>query len=464
MIIIEARSPDPIQERLRQSKREWNKEVKEFIDDLINFKRMMNGQPSKFFGEKGNIKDPIPGDPATIIGVLAGDFQNIVQKGNAIIRQQLEYSKNRRKKQLVPGIPSSGHTNLSQQLASRVEEYELLTLASSPLSRFFTRLLNPSFGDSQKARINKYRISLLNSIVELYRDMSKLQAAIVGSNPESIFYSSRLLTKISNNWDFFKTGIKTFKESDKKQQFIKNIKPSPTIDDQLVNNILDDYQKNIIKFKSSVNSDKFKDLIDKYMMVPEQEKANLVQSIILEYNNLLTSLNEKFKLKELSLNDLWNKISQSDNKLNVAQYSSELTAIGEKTLQKWIGKVKHKLHPFDKTSAHRLDIFNYSEEIREILDEIMNSLEKEMNSDKLMILSLQIDEIFKEIKNIMSGLDNMIKEKDFDNTFLSLLDNSQITNFDPNLSISQRDHLKKLIEKRRLRGLTDFYQGQKNKL
>src|SRR6478736_333926 len=90
-------SSDPIQEKLRQMKAQWNKDVSVFITDLINLKKTMNGWPSKFNMERSFIKDPIPSDPNTIIGVLASDFQELAQRGNAIVQQQLEYSKTRRK-------------------------------------------------------------------------------------------------------------------------------------------------------------------------------------------------------------------------------------------------------------------------------------------------------------------------------------------------------------------------------
>src|SRR5690348_6395186 len=97
--VVAKPSTDPLQEKLRQSKKIWNKQVSEFADNLFRLKDMMNGKPSKFYPEKSSIKEPIPGDPVTIIGSLVGDFQEISQKGNDIVRQQLEYSKSRRKKQ-----------------------------------------------------------------------------------------------------------------------------------------------------------------------------------------------------------------------------------------------------------------------------------------------------------------------------------------------------------------------------
>jgi len=89
-------TPDPIQVKLRQNKKLWNKEVSSFINNLINLKKTMNGAPSSYHPERSTIKDPIPADPSSIINELTSDFQQLAQKGNSLIQEQINYSKNRR--------------------------------------------------------------------------------------------------------------------------------------------------------------------------------------------------------------------------------------------------------------------------------------------------------------------------------------------------------------------------------
>src|SRR5271154_4044762 len=89
-------SMDPAQEKLRQSKAAWNKEVSTFLNDVIHFKKLMNGWPSKYFKERSKITLPIPADPATIVNSLAGHFQDLAQQGAAIAAQQAQYSQGRR--------------------------------------------------------------------------------------------------------------------------------------------------------------------------------------------------------------------------------------------------------------------------------------------------------------------------------------------------------------------------------
>src|ERR1035437_5421045 len=91
--------PDPVQQKLRSDKKAWSLEVKKFVDDIFAIKDVFNGRPSKLHTEKSSIKDPIPGDPANILSMMAAKFQEIVQNGNNIVQKQIDYSKNRRKKQ-----------------------------------------------------------------------------------------------------------------------------------------------------------------------------------------------------------------------------------------------------------------------------------------------------------------------------------------------------------------------------
>lgn len=221
-------SSDPVQEKLRQRKALWNKDVSTFINDLINFKKTMNGAPSKFFPEKSTIKEPIPADPATIIGVLAGDFQEIAQKGNAIISEQVNYAKSRRKSKpkapVAPGTPTPAAPapeaapapaapDLSKQLAAWEQKYELVAQGSNPISRFFTRLLTPTIGVSEAARIRKYRMSLLDACVKSYKAMGKLQVEIVKSSKGSVNQSNKLLHDAWNDWMLVYRGFSTYKSN-----------------------------------------------------------------------------------------------------------------------------------------------------------------------------------------------------------------------------------------------------------
>jgi hypothetical protein len=493
-------SSDPAQQKLRDSKKIWNKQVSEFADDLFRLKDMMNGKPSKFYPQKSAIKDPIPGDPVTIIGVLANDFQELAQKGSAIVREQLEYSKTRKKKQPkqtlapMPSQPSPA-AELSNQLTAEYNVNQLVAMGSNPLTRWFARVLNPTMGSSPKARVRKYRMSLLKAAVDIYDDIVELQSTIVKSTPESIFVSTRLLNKIINNWEFFKTGISTFEgltsenpinlndkkdpispeeigrtsiPESKEKKSPEAVIPVPVVKKQTavplkssVNEIMTDYMKYSANF-TDINLKTLTGLITEYRLAPQNENTvlnlhpELAAKIDREYKKILMELNNKYGTSGSSFKEILEAKLKKEGSINF-----ELEVHGQKLIQKWLGRLKHEFLPIDKTSAHRLEIYNAAEKVRKILDKMMNSLEKTMDTDVLSDLVSNGLENLELMKTLMNGLEKTLVGKGFDRPFMDLLDSGTITNYSPQLDDQQKKRLQTMIDRRRVKELADIYQGKK---
>jgi hypothetical protein len=221
-------SADPAQEKLRQNKALWNKDVSAFVNDLIHLKKLMNGWPSKFFKERSRIGEAMPADPGTIIGSLAADFQDIAQRGNSLVAEQLEYSKTRRKKQPkapaalapeagpatpAPTPPAPGTPDLTKQLAAWETKYQLVAQGSNPVSRFFTKLLTPTMGTSEAARVRRARMAMLNACARTYKDLGKLQVEVVKSSKSSIPAAFKKLNEAWNSWVLVARGFTIYKSS-----------------------------------------------------------------------------------------------------------------------------------------------------------------------------------------------------------------------------------------------------------
>lgn len=210
-----------------------------FINDLIHLKKTMNGSPSKFFQEKGTIKEPIPADPDTILGVLSGDFQELAQRGNGIIQEQIAYSKNRRKRQpkqmnlpleqnqSAPAQTAPG-PDLSQQLAlphvasaeselvktaSRFEDKYLSVEGSNKLTRFVTRMLNPRIGLTKASDLRRVRIALLNEVADSSNKIEEFRSLILKSSNNSIAVAQKKLDDVWNHWDSFTKSYIIYKGS-----------------------------------------------------------------------------------------------------------------------------------------------------------------------------------------------------------------------------------------------------------
>lgn len=455
-------STDPVQEKLRQNKALWNKDVSLFINDLINFKKTMNGAPSKFFMEKSLIKEPIPADPATIIGTLAGDFQELTQKGNGLITQQLEYSKTRRKKQpkteIVPEAavsePVATSPDLSKQLAAFQNKYDLVSEASNPITRFFTRLITPTRGISEAARVRRYRMSLLNACVKTYRELNKLQVAIVGSSTDSIEKSNLLLRQSWNDWMLVYRGFSTYKNNmpptignpggiinkpieefqdyEGEQKFTTEEISPPIITEtdslkKQVNAIISDFNKNYSKlYDRGVGLDSktlssINDTISFFKKSPPTSSYNQswANKLIKEYSYIMSVINSSVGSNENSMGDIVKKIDQekkqldrdrkqqapkeSINKPSLPLEAVQLEAVAQKFLKKWLGKARHQIFTGD-TSSYRLDIYQQSKDIRKIIDRIMDSLQKDMDVIKLDPLISQVSRQMTNLRGLMRAL------------------------------------------------------------
>lgn len=476
-MIKDARKPsaDPVQEKLRQEKASWNKEVSALINKFINFKKLMNGAPNKFNMQKSKIKDPIPSDPATIINALADDFQDITQKANLIIQHQIEYSKTRRKKQPPPAtIEKAPDTaplppaDLTQQLTGTLTaslETQLTVEASNPLTRLLSKFRGPWLGDEGEVRKNKYRKSLLKSAVELDKELSRLEAEVVGAGAESIFIAGRRIKKIMERLSFLAGSIGSFHAGDQ---------PKPTDTANPENQVMVDDRKIIIaeeaindfrRYKSNFTdfdpklANQFHALMINFLAAPAATKGKLAEQIVQAYQALLADINAKNGTTASNLKEVLIAIEDRMSKeapLPIAATFEQkylLQAEGQNPITKWLGKVKHKLSPFDKTSALRLDIYKLAGEARATMDQMMNGLEKDVDLDSLQSLIGELGEKIIAMQKIMVPLEATIRGKMFDKSFMQLLKSKNILDYDYDLDEKGRQRLQQMLQGKHLREL-----------
>ena len=436
-------SMDPVQQKLRLAKKQWNKDVSAFIDDLIHYKKLTNGQPNKFFKERSTIKDPIPADPATILGTLLNDFQELSQRGHAIIDAQMQYSKTRRKKQPkapaaptpsgTPAVETPASPDLSKQLAAFEMKYGLVAEASNPVSRFFTKLLNPGIGFGEAARIRKYRMSLLTLCAKMYKDMEKFQVEIVKSSNDSITKSYGMLNdKIWHNWDLIYKGLVTYKnnmpkevpdaggpieapEEHEKSKEAPPAEPSaaplPTAQEQekgvnvllsKVKEIQSDYTKSYkaLGAENVGNADTaLEAALFKFMKAPGPMKPVAAQKVIQEYAALLSTLNQAFGTTGATIADIANQKKQKMGSDSVEQ----LEKVAQDFLWKWLGKKRHQMSS-NINSGYRLDLYKMADEVRSDLDRMMDSLEAGMNLEELLEISSGIHRQILAMKGLTRAL------------------------------------------------------------
>jgi hypothetical protein len=444
-------SADPVQERLRANKAAWNKDVSTFINDLIHIKKTINGWPSKFFKERSRITQPIPADPGTVIGALAGDFQEIVNRGNGIIQEQLDYAKNRRQKPQKPVVApgqtpppandtaapaAPGNSDLSQQMgkqlaaslndselikvAFRLEsKYELETLASNPFSRFITRLFNPKFGFGEGARIRRLRMAMLDNCVKSYKELKKLHKEIVKSSKNSIVVSHKMMTQIWNYWNAVNRLFSTYKairpsdlikdqggqiETDpelKKEKAIEEgreadenqeIKPTATPSSPSLAKITD-YRAASASLGVVASNPAFRELgsvIDGILAAPKDKMFDVFQK-----SNIDAVYDKALQETNTQLGTNGNNFVQV-----VAQLKAKLPA---KEAQRQLGKFRHQVLP-GATSGQRLEIYQFITQIRKDLNEVMNLLESGFDQEKLVAALGQVNREMSSLRIMLRSL------------------------------------------------------------
>lgn len=412
-------SSDPKQEELRVSKQNWNKEVSSFISSLINLKKMMNGAPSNFFPQKSKIQEPIPANPETIIGVLASDFADIATKANHIAEQQIEYSRNRKKKQ--------------EQHAADAK------FASNPVTRFISKFkglpsLTPFLGDKEKARLRSYRVSLLNLGARIWRDLRDLEGVVLNSSADAL-ETAKLSKKIVSDFTAFAKSYELYKKEQLKGSSEEDELQTPTEAPE-ANPTQDLVDKSVL--------DKIKDFADvfaitafnnQYHVLPAKQEAEILSLITkikkgklelipqfnLSYANALDSTKIELIKK---LNDEPELHSQINSATTFATLKSIVLPLKKEARQNELGillkRLKHQLIP-GKMSAVALEASKKIEKFKNDVEDVLDGLESTINESSLdeFVVSAQkqlvdIDSTINILTNKSLGDDFFYKDLKFD--------------------------------------------------
>jgi hypothetical protein len=375
-------SSDPVQEKLRQDKANWNKEMSLFLNDVIHLKKLMNGWPSKFYKERSRIVEPIPADPTTIIGSLTNDFQELSQRGNSIVQEQLNYSKNRKPKQpkapegVVPTTTPPASTtppvvpDLGKQLAAWEQKYDLVSEGSNPVSRFLTRRITRTRGTSEKFRINRMRLDMLESCAKARKALSKLQVQIVKGNKQSILDSQKTMQHVWNEWAIVARSFNNYKSKvgqlpDKSVELPTDEAMSP--------------EKEVLPNQAPQEKDETLSEAPKVVPpVPIPPVVPASAALPMAPNIPPTDADELPKIAAMEV-------------------------VAQAFLQKWLGKKRHQFFS-GSSSSYRLEIFEIAKNIRVKLNEIMNLLEKGLDIGQLDPLVSDVNRQISSVRMLMRSL------------------------------------------------------------
>lgn len=258
--LARSKSKDPKQENLRAKKEAWNGEVSAFIDDMIHFKKWLNGWNNKFFTEKSKITSEIPNNPVTVMNSLMSKFNDLANEGLSIITEQKTYAQAR-------GLV---------QKASLEDDFELEKFASNRFSRFVSKLKGPIFFGKDKEKVtNKYRIDILKILAQVKESLRDLQVDI-------LFKDIKDFPELAEDYQFIGDKVDVFEATWK--SYFKHFHP-----DVLVTK--DDSSTEIEKYLDGVL--KQLDFASKLPVLPKKEISSLNKRVIFIQHKL--AKNEKTK-------------------------------------------------------------------------------------------------------------------------------------------------------------------------
>lgn len=301
MIHIDARkkSTDPVQEELRQKKEVWNKQVSKFVEDFIQYKKLINGAPSKFHMEKSKITEPMPAEAVTVLQALVESFRELASKDYDIMKAQQEYAKTRRKKQ-----PTAS------------EDYDLVAEGSGRLSRTLSRL-KPSFSESGKKRA---RMSLLSLVLDIFRLCASFEKELVSSDKDCVDKSNKILIQIEDALISLSGSI----EANAKHLGIA----LPEKKEDEAKTIINDFATAKPLLKETLDKLLVSQFLNKVLLFGKEKnrlaKSNLALEVISAYNELLANANSKLGIAAKSLIEVADHVNQEN--ISAAALSAESIA------------------------------------------------------------------------------------------------------------------------------------------
>src|SRR5574337_24034 len=444
---------DPGLNKIIQEKAAWNKQVSALINDLIHFKKSMNGWPSKYYKERTRITQPVPVDLSGILNQIAGEFQDIASRGNGILQEQATFSKEHMKKktehtlgrlermqgpiegpaeapptgpnltqQLSKGLASSANEELVKLAFELEEKYLLESQASNPFSRFITHLFTPKFGFGEGARIRRLRMTMLDSCVKAYKELKRLQKEVVKSSKSSIINSHKMMTIVWNHWNVVQQLLKT----------LKIIKPGPVSDqgaeiedpDLKKERELEEGRESEEAQQPEALSQEHKSLLSvlKRKLEDYRKYAHLLKTsspTLRELNSAVENImgtpkdQQALALLRSNVDDLYNKtISEFNSELHTGGTSFEQiylqfnqnAALGKNAqLQRWLGKTRHQVLP-GATSGSRLEIYRFIDQIKRDLNHVMDLLEKGFDQEALAPAITQVHREMSTLRTMVRSL------------------------------------------------------------
>lgn len=464
------RSKDSIQQRLRDHKRDWNSRYKDFSQKLKSFKDGLNGRGNAKTGlPPSNIKEPLPGEIGALLGQMSGEFQQLVGDAESIISEQSSYAQTRRRRaakptqvnpSTEPQQPPVPEQDKIVDTLSRLGSIE--NLMEKDASNRFSRFWQYISGIFSTKEFNKQRLGLLSQSANLYYSLLDLENDVLSPSVNSIPSTIGKYKKFKYDFTAFTVSFDGVVDMLLKAKEEQDKNPNPKPSDNKPEDKSNDNGKNKLLTPSEQAQqvspmDKIKK--DLHLLYNQ----NLAKNQIMEINEMIGEYDgeEDQHLKSMwfdrikdsyktLINSISNEVQKRYGPANVKNVEDIINLIKKNTtkeaeldddnmiknahnaMTRFLKKQLVKSIPFNKTSVVRLEIVEIVDDMKKIIKEMMNNLEKEISIEELKTYISSLEEERIKMKRPLHAL-NIFYMKEF----FSKKDHKDHKIHDPNSSVDE---------------------------
>lgn len=375
------KSNDPVQEALRTHKDRWNLATKELINRIIAFKRALNGRGDpKYSLPPSKIQDAFPSEVGSFLNNLSSNYEAVASEAYKIINEQAEYSQ-RRQKPKTAGLVVEG---------------------SNKLTRILTYLKSPFLNEENK----KLRIALLKNMAEIHKLLENLEGEVLSSSDSSIDTSKKMIdaidAKITNAFNSFKSILKLESQDTGLIDFmVRDFRYAVNIPQFQETELFKKINPAIAKLHKSKNSLQYE--------ITKDELINIHNQVIDYINSLYNTNFNSIQAFLKNLSFLEREKSQTE-KIETPP-KKDLESVASNFVTKWLKEQKHKINPFDATSANRLEAYEKIKLLKEAINSLMDLLEGSLDQVLVKDSFKQISQLMSEIHIVFNPLLDLSKGK-----------------------------------------------------
>lgn len=451
-IIIFAKSSDPDQQKLRDEKSKFNKQLKLLVAHFQGLKNGISGRGSAKMGiPPSNIKDPLPGQVGSLLSEISSLYVSVIEQTKSIIEAQNYYSSHRRKpkEHSVSSLPEQ------PKAVASLPPPQLTSEASWAGSRLFARL---SLLRKLTLAERRVRLDMLGSLVDLSKGLKSLEKEIVDyKNPESVPSFIRNASRLSS--DYISVVLRLFNkfqelyqakgQASKKELITPHLislelwKKFQEIYSQLlkieivvdsikspdITKFYEEFHKNIIIVYSfsKKTTEEYRQFLENETMSDEVVKNDFAKktlSVVEQYQKLLNMCSEKLG-KGKDFNELESKIVKTEEpskeekppvpisiKDPAEEFAQAGSAISEpETFEKassnaWLNKKLLSINP-NNLGRMKLELADSIHNLRSVINLLMDVLEN--REQDIIVIGKKLSDTNKTWVDLLDQILNLAK-------------------------------------------------------